>query len=92
MITHRQVRATFVLAALIAVAAILSVVLNGHRAVEAPVEIGVVTPEPVVADTAPSCDEVTPVVKKKRPRKSADDAPDHHDSPLYHAAPRDDLR
>lgn len=90
--THRQVRATFVLAAFIAVAGILSAVLTARRTVEVPVEVGVIVPEPIVADTTADSDSVPHVVKKERSAKSADTAISRRDSPLYHTVPRDDLR
>ncbi len=91
--THRQVRATFLLAALIALAGIMAVVLSARRTVEAPVEVGVMMPQPVEADTTAAPEVVPTAAKKKQRAGSAESvAADHHDSPLYHAAPRDDLR
>ena len=92
MMSHRQIRATFVIAAIITLAAILAAVLCSRRNVASPVEVGVIAPEPMNADTLAASDAVKPDVKRKRAVKSAADATDHHDSPLYHATPRDDLR
>lgn len=91
--THRQIRATFAVAAVIAVVAVVSVVAGVGHDSAAPVEVGVIEPEPLHGDTAlsPRSDGRDAVRGKKREKKSRDAEPDHSDSPLKHKTSRDDL-
>lgn len=91
--THRQIRATFVVAAIIAAIAVVSVVAGTGRDRTTPVEVGVIEPEPLYGDTASSrrSDERDYVRSKKQVKKQCDAVPDHSDSPLNHKASRVDI-
>lgn len=92
--THRQVRATFAVAAVIVVVAVVSVVAGaGNDDRQPPVEVGVIEPEPLHGDTVlPLRSESRDTVSdRKRGKKLRDAEIDHTDSPLRHKASRADL-
>ena len=86
--TRRQISAVLVFAALITLAGVASVVAVYERgqAECVPVQIGVIEPEPIVADTLSSVEK-----NSRRQKKKKIAVPDLNDSPLYHETDRTDI-